>query len=180
MFSFLKMKKEPDTPHLDEQYIKFRNLILSLEPDKFKSTEQRKTPDVWGVMVDIGDPEMFYTVIAIIDGTTSVYASSGASRVGFGDHPKIAKMSQDLLTMANKFTGDFSIVSDCPLPSKNMIKFYVFKQNETYMGECNLSVLESNTPIKVLFQSQNWTGVMATIAWSIISEIRVIKQELTR
>ena len=179
MFSFFK-KKETDTPHLDEQYIKFRNLIINLDPDKFKSTEQRKTPDVWGVMVDIGVPEMFYTVIAIIDGTTSVYASSGAGRVGFGDHPKIAKMSQDLLKMANEFAGDFKLVSDCPLPSKNTIKFYTFKQNEKYVGECKLSVLESNTPTQILFQSQNWTGVMATIAWSIVSEIRVIKQELTQ
>ena len=176
MFSFFK-KKETDTPQLDEQYTKFRNLIINLDPDKFKSTEQHKAPGVWGIMVDISLPEMIFTVVTIIDGTTSVYASSGAASLGFGDHPKIAKMSQDLLTMANKYTGDFKLVSDCPLPSKNMIRFYTFKQNEKYMGESKLSVLESNTPIQVLFQSQNWTGVMATIAWSIISEIRVIKQE---
>ena len=60
MFSKLFKKKDVNDPGTDEKYLEFRNIILELDPKKFESGEQ--IPDTWGVMIDMGIPQLRFTI----------------------------------------------------------------------------------------------------------------------
>ena len=56
------------------------------------------------------------TVVALADGTTSMYLSSGGGTIGAGEHEHIANMSKALVSLAASMIDEFPPVPDAPLP----------------------------------------------------------------
>ena len=86
---FKNKGQHPPDPGADEHYLKLRDLILGLDSDRLDFPNPEDIPYVWGALIDIGFPELRFTVVSLadVDRTTSVYAGGGAARVGFGAHP---------------------------------------------------------------------------------------------
>ena len=164
---FLRFFKKKEThildPEASEQYLKFRDLILGLDPTQLDSD----LPDLWGALIDIAHPELRFTVVALADGTTSVYAGGGAARVGFGEHPTVAKMSKDLLAVAEKCANSMMPASDFPLPTIGRVRFYVF----TLMGK-----LMTDRSIDELDGQNDDFSLLYRISSAIITEIRIISE----
>jgi hypothetical protein len=72
-----------------------------------------ESPDVSGVLVDIpaGDGE-FATLVAMCDGTTSLYTSVGGGRIGGGGHAPVAAATRTLLSVVQQHLPSFSSNDD--------------------------------------------------------------------
>lgn len=56
-------------------------------------------PNVLGVVVDIRSDGAWATIVALADGTTSMYTSSGGGTIGAGAHESVRKANELLLTV---------------------------------------------------------------------------------
>jgi hypothetical protein len=56
-------------------------------------------PSVSGLVVDVPAEGGFATVVALTDGTTSMYTSTGGGIIGAGEHGQVAAATRALLTV---------------------------------------------------------------------------------
>src|SRR3954453_20298545 len=59
-------------------------------------------PQVWGVVIDIPKGADWATIVALGDGTTSMYTSSGGGVIGAGEHEVVRKANEQLLTVIER------------------------------------------------------------------------------
>ena len=81
--------------------------------------------DVWGVIMETAYPEAVATLVALADGTTSLYFSSGGGTIGAGDHAVVRRASEEFLQVANEHLAHLSPTEEFPLPTQGRVRFYV-------------------------------------------------------
>lgn len=77
-----------------------RGQVLDLDPSSVGIAPTAGLPRVFGVVMDIAYEEATATVVALADGTTSLYLSTGGGIIGGGDHEAVASESRRLLRVA--------------------------------------------------------------------------------
>lgn len=70
---------------------------LRLDPAEAGFKRSERLPRVFGVVMETGYPEGASTLLALADGTTSLYLSSGGGIIGGGDHAQVAAASLELV-----------------------------------------------------------------------------------
>ena len=75
--------------------------------------------------METGYPKAVASLVAFVDGTTSLYFSSGGGMLGAGTHESVRKASTMFLRFANEHVAKFAPASDYPLPEKGRVRFYV-------------------------------------------------------
>ena len=66
--------------------------------------------------MDTRYPEAVMTLVALADGTTSLYFSNGGGMIGGGEHPRVAAATRRLVDVAARFLTVLSPATDFPLP----------------------------------------------------------------
>ena len=74
----------------DQAYLELRGEIFRIKPSDFGFKATKENPNVWGVVVDIGNPMGVATTISLVDGTTSLYTGRGGGILGGGANKEIA------------------------------------------------------------------------------------------
>jgi hypothetical protein len=64
------------------------------------------------------------TLVALADGTTSLYLSSGGGVLGGHSHESVRRANAALLAEANRFRARLTPTSDFPLPATGGTHFY--------------------------------------------------------
>jgi hypothetical protein len=80
---------------------------------------------VWGVLMETGYPQAAATLVALGDGTASLYFSSGGGVVGGGAQPAIAGKARALVALAASQFTRLPHAPDFPLPAVGEVRFYV-------------------------------------------------------
>lgn len=80
---------------------------------------------VWGVIMEIGFPEATVTLVALADGTTSLYFSNGGGIIGVGQHQVVRSASDRLIATTDAHVAEFRPTSTHPLPATGRVRFYV-------------------------------------------------------
>ncbi|HVE79651.1 MAG TPA: hypothetical protein VNA89_12340 [Gemmatimonadaceae bacterium] len=80
---------------------------------------------VWGVLMETAYPEMVATLVALADGTTSLYLSGGGGIIGAGGHARVRAAAAAFLTAAEVHLGDFAPARGTPLPEPGRVRFYL-------------------------------------------------------
>lgn len=120
-----------------------RNLILTGSADDL-GMELPAAP--WAVVMETGIDGGSYTLVAIYDGTASIYFSNGGGIIGAGEHAEVAAVSTLLVSDAKDYAAHFSKVdspADRPLPGNTV--FYIrsgesllkFEAEEATLGDGN-------------------------------------------
>ena len=78
-------------------YAGLRHTILTVDPAEVGIAPTADLPRVWGVVMDTGYPNGTATVVALADGTTSLYTSTGGGIIGAGAHASVAAATSALL-----------------------------------------------------------------------------------
>jgi hypothetical protein len=78
-------------------YAELRRKIIELGPDEVGLDPSPELPRVWGLVMDTGFSESTATLVALADGTTSLYLSHGGGIIGGGTLPPVAAATQRLL-----------------------------------------------------------------------------------
>ena len=119
------------TDAFDETYLGLRSRLLALDPGEVGLEPSAETPNVWAVLMEfrLSDGGAV-TLVAVADGSTSLYFSNGGGILGTGEKEAVARASQALVALAEDHYNRMAPTEDFPLPVRDKIQFYVL----TYAG----------------------------------------------
>src|SRR5271165_746792 len=110
---------------MDDAYAQLRGQALDVV-ELGMPPPPREHPDVFAVLVDLpGDrPGSFATVVAMGDGTSSLY-SSGESTIGIGRYEGVRAANRALLGLVNQRLGEFGMPSSGAFPPPRNVRIHV-------------------------------------------------------
>jgi hypothetical protein len=108
-----------------------RRQVLTLTPDAAGVEPTAALPDVWAVIMDWGVGNGVATVVAIADGTLSLYLSSGGGVIGAGQQEGPRRAAQAFLAAGQALHGRLLPAPDSPLPKPNEMAFTVRTYGDT-------------------------------------------------
>lgn len=115
-------KRKEEKPPAAEAYVGLRQQVLGLTSDQLGDAVSGDAP-VLALMMETGYPEAVATLVAVADGSTSLYFSNGGGFIGAGTHAAVAEASQRWLEAGLSFLPGLPVVTDPPLPSEGMTQF---------------------------------------------------------
>lgn len=99
-----------------------RQMIAALPP---------KPGAVRGVVMDWNLGDGVATLVAIDDGTVSLYMGGGGGIIGAGMKPAVAIAARRFLAEADRVRGDFGTPTNGVLPGRDSVTFYVLTDTAT-------------------------------------------------
>ena len=132
-----KPRSESKSPA--EVYAELRQMILTKRPPQFSG--------FWGVVMDMGMPNGTATMIAVADGTISLYTSTGGGIIGLGPHEGPRRAASVLLEVAPQFSEHCRPVTEYPLPRPGNTRVYLMGPDVTSTAEANSGELGSGTHV---------------------------------
>lgn len=82
-------------------------------------------PKVWGVMMELGNPDVVVSLVALLDGSVSIYLSDGDGVIGCGRHPDVRIAARKMLQVAGRLQQQCQPVRQYPLPEVQQVNFYM-------------------------------------------------------
>jgi hypothetical protein len=126
-------------------YPKLRDHILGLAPERFWGEAVDTTPRMWGAVMEVGHTDMITTVVALVDGTTSLYVSTGYAALGCGEDPTVRRAGQSLIAEAALSLHDLHRSDCCPLPEVGHARFHNLTMDGPFTGDFTLEDLRDWT-----------------------------------
>lgn len=75
--------------------------------------------------METGFPEGSSTLVALSDGSASIYLSSGGGSIGGGAHETLRKAAQAMVALAGKFQPHATATKEFPTPKDGQTIFYL-------------------------------------------------------
>jgi hypothetical protein len=102
-------------------YAGLRQTILTVDPVEVGIAPTPELPRVWGVVMDTGYPNGTATVVALADGTTSLYTSTGGGIIGAGAHAGVAAATRALLGVVEAHLDKLPAATQDDLPPADWV-----------------------------------------------------------
>lgn len=99
-----------------------RNMVFSLDPQELGLS--KSDGPVWGLLMETGYSEGAFTLVALRDGTVSLYFANGGGMIGIGQHDTPREIAGELLALAPQYLSETSITTNYPVPTAGLTKFY--------------------------------------------------------
>jgi hypothetical protein len=112
-------------------YMDLRRQVLALTPQSAASP----ATNVVAVLMETGYPEAVATLVAVSDGSVSLYFSNGGGIIGAGEHAPVRKVAAKFLAAAAAYVPQSSLAQQFPLPSPGRVRFYLVTPKGTYSAE---------------------------------------------
>jgi hypothetical protein len=117
-------------------YHTLRNKLLLLNPQEVDISATFEHPNIWGVMMESNYPEAIVTLAALVDGTTSLYFSTGGGILGSGNHPTVGSAARHMTNVAEMALEFTQPVKEYPPPEPGHIRFYLLTFRGIHSSEC--------------------------------------------
>jgi hypothetical protein len=99
----------------------------------------------WGVVMDWGVPAGTATVVALADGSASIYLSSGGGFLGGGQsHESIRNAAKQTIEVAKQVQGLARPTSDYPIPGRGKVTFYLLTDSGVLIADASDEDLRSH------------------------------------
>jgi hypothetical protein len=116
--------RKKDTPPADDEgSIGLRRLVLSTSPADLGLTVDADPERVYGVLMETGYDAAVVTIVSLIDGTTSMYFSTGGGTIGAGEQEPVAEATRAFVAMAQVFVGQTEPTTSFDLPDLGRVRF---------------------------------------------------------
>jgi len=102
------------------------------------------TDGVHGVLMETGYPEAVVTLVALADGSASLYYSNGGGIIGAGGYKGPAVAARSLVAFAAHNLKKLSPATATPLPASGRTRFYVLTARGTFTAEASEDDLGEN------------------------------------
>jgi hypothetical protein len=109
-----------------------RSQLLHSTPQQLGITPLR---GVWGVLMERGYAKGTATIIALADGTASMYLSTGGAVAGGKAYPPAHAAALKLCEQAAESFTETIAAQDFPLPAKGRVRFYVLTTDGVRVAE---------------------------------------------
>jgi len=110
-----------------------REMVFNLKPNQIGLTRENFKHPVWGLIVETGLPEGYYTLVSLADGTTSLFFINSGGIIGGREHENVRKASSYFLTIAQHFYKKATKATSHPAPNIGEVIFHFLTFNETLM-----------------------------------------------
>ena len=147
-------------------YTSLRTSVLHVRPDEVGLAPSVELPHVWGVVTDIGHPGGVATVVALADGTTSLYLSTGGGTIGGGGHAAVVAATMALLNAAQRRLADLPPTSDEALPAVGRVVLRALTYDGQRAVEAGEEELHGQHPLSDLYRAVH----------AVITELRLIEE----
>lgn len=124
-----------------EIYDSMRNQVLNLTPNKLGDFGNGP---VLCVLMETGYPEAAATLVAVADGSASIYFSNGGGIIGVGEHPQGKEYSLKLVESAKDYLTFAKFDKKHCLPEPGNTKFYFVTPKGVMSVEANEDDLGNN------------------------------------
>jgi hypothetical protein len=101
-----------------------RERALQLTPEDIGLDRSGQLPIVFGLVIETAHPDAVASLVALVDGSVSLYVSDGAGCVGCGNHRDVASAAAELMRLA-----DLALPLSAPsnnlasLPARGTVRF---------------------------------------------------------
>jgi len=113
--------------------------------------------------METGYPEAVVSLLALSDGTASLYFSNGGGIIGAGQHERPAVAARSLVAFAAHNLGHLAEAVEYPLPLPGHTSFYVLTSN---------GVLTADAPERDCGENRHVLSPLFYAAQELITEIR--------
>src|SRR4029450_1077449 len=86
-------------------YRDMRSMALGVDPSALQIPEGQRWSGAAVAAMEIGMPEATATIVAIADGTVSMYLSSGEGKLGAGEHAAVRGAAEEFRTVVAENRG---------------------------------------------------------------------------
>jgi hypothetical protein len=106
----------------------------------------------WAVLMETGYPGAVASLVTFVDGSASLYLSTGGGVIGGGQHANVNKAARALVAKASAEARQFSPALDHSMPSAGVTRFYVRTDARLLTAEAPENELgEGKHPLSSLF-----------------------------
>ena len=130
-----------EAPEPAQVYLQLRERILNLDPTEMDLHPSCNAPRVWGVLMETGYKVGSATFVALADGTTSLYYSTGGGMLGSGEFSPVAEASKSLVAQAEDHLQQVSLSYEFPLPEVGQVRFIFLTYTGLFTGEAPEKIL---------------------------------------
>lgn len=107
----------------EDVYRGLRDQILTLDPAAAGLGRTAERRVLWGALMEMGRGSGTATLVALADGTTSLYLSTGGGMIGGGFHQPVAEATAAFLACLEEHLGFLAPDPDDYLPASGRIVF---------------------------------------------------------
>ncbi len=143
----------PVTPYspyyaLSDIYRNLRDLILHLPSQRLESGNYGTI----GALMETGHPSAISTLVALSDGTTSLYISSGGGITGAGGHAPVVEAAGTFIDTAEACTPSLHPAVNYPVPQPKTTRFYLLTSTGVWTAEApDVLLAKKTSPLFPMF-----------------------------
>lgn len=147
----------------EEPFPQLRARVLYLDP---ASLRIHRTPSgLFGLVTEMGFAEGVATLVAISDGTVSVYFSNGGGVIGAGSQLGPRRAAEALLDEAPQFLPRAEPARAFPLPEAERVRFWFLTFDGVLGAEAETAALEGG---------RGGLSRLYSLAQELLTEVRLI------
>jgi hypothetical protein len=155
------ISSQPPDP---DQGKRLRQVALSTRAGRLRFSPDAEFPVVYGLLMDWNLGEECASVVALRDGTASLYTTSAFGIIGGQAHPAVQRAAVDCVTVAARFLDASKPVTEFPYPPEGFINFYML----TYAGVRHLLGDEAAYPL-----GSDPTHPLFLAAQEVLTQLRI-------
>ena len=118
-----------------ETYSALRHQALSIQRAEIGIPAPPPEAPAWGILMETGYPEATATLLALGDGTTSLYLSSCGGVIGGHAHQNVRQANAEFVETANRNYQHLEITDSFPVPAEGQTFFYVLTDSGVFTGD---------------------------------------------
>jgi hypothetical protein len=171
-FRFLRRSRRParhgKLGSKESVYLDLRDRILKGRRDQFGLGEPPTKMPAWAVLMETGYKEGSFTLVAMFDGSSSIYFSNGGGIIGGGSDDIVRRAAINFVRMANLNRDHVKKTRDYPVPDDGLTTFYLIDDDRVYSTTVKEHDLGNNLhALSPLFHA----------AHTLIGELRILSEK---
>lgn len=141
-----------------------RESVFTLRPEDIGLNEG-DCPEVWGVVTEFGFPRLVVSVVALIDGSASIYLSDGGSIIGCGLQQEVRLAAARMIGIAQQFAPVFPIAGETPQPKSGQTHFYLLTRRGLRLAQIPSAELDAggSEPAKLYWAGHQLIETVETL-----------------
>lgn len=101
-----------------------RSMALDLDPATIQAPDGERWSGAAVAAMEIWQPEAIATIVAVADGTVSLYLSTGGGVIGAGEHAAVRGVAERFREIVAESRGLLQRAEDFPLPENGQVRFH--------------------------------------------------------
>ena len=151
-----------------ETYLGLRNMVLTQSRADFGIPQPQSLTEPWGVLMEFRLDKVSVSVVALIDGTCSIYLSTGGGYIGGQESEPVRRAAIAMVREASKLLSGLTPASSYPLPEQGQTGFYFRTES---------GVLSAAAPEERLREATHPLSGLFHAGQEVITQFRLLDEE---